>query len=497
MPGVDIGDAYVQIVPSARGIKQNVQNLLDGSGIAESGEKTGGKLGSALLTGAKVTMAASAAALGVIIKQGLEAGGALEQSFGGLDTIYGEASAQAKEFAMQAAQAGISANTYAEQAVGMGAALKAAFGGDTAKAAEAANTAIMDMADNAAKMGTPIENLQNAYQGFAKGNYTMLDNLKLGYGGTQKEMERLLADAEKFSGVKYDINNLGDVYAAIHVIQSELGLTGVAASEASTTLQGSAGAMKASWENLMAAMTTGEGLEQAMANMGTSVGAFADNVIRMLGTLMKQMPTLIQGLAKQALAKAPEFIASGLELMVKLAVGVVQGIPKVIAKLPEIFRRVKSSFAGYDWGALGKELVSGLVAGLKDMGEAVWNAIKSALSGLGSSIWSWIKELIRGSAPGGGGGDGGDTGGTPAGNGVRKNGSVPSRLAGNAAALGNAKKAQSNSFSPADLAAALKDLRVETVVVLDGDAGRMLKVVNKSNYANTVRTGKNLLAAKG
>lgn len=494
----DIGTAYVQIVPSARGIKQNVQNLLDGSGIAESGEKTGGKLGSALLTGAKVTMAAGAAALGVIIKQGLEAGGALEQSFGGLDTIYGEASAQAKEFAMQAAQAGISANTYAEQAVGMGAALKAAFGGDTAKAAEAANTAIMDMADNAAKMGTPIENLQTAYAGFAKQNYTMLDNLKLGYGGTKTEMERLLADAEKFSGVKYDINNLGDVYAAIHVIQGELGLTGVAASEASTTLQGSAGAMKASWENLMAAMTTGEGLEQAMANMGTSVGAFADNVIRMLGTLMKQMPTLIQGLAKQALAKAPEFIASGLELMVKLAVGVVQGIPKVIAKLPEVFRRVKSSFAGYDWGALGKELVSGLVAGLKDMGTAVWNVIKSALSGLGSSIWSWIKELIRGSAPGGGGGgDGGDTGGTTAGNGIRKNGALPSRLAGNAAALGNAKRAQSNSFSPDDLAAALKNLRVETVVVLDGDAGRMLKVVNKSNYANTVRTGKNLLAAKG
>lgn len=173
----DIGTAYVQIVPSARGIKQNVQNLLEGSGVAESGEKTGNRLGSFLLKGAKVTMDAGAAALGVIIKQGLEAGGKLEQSFGGLDTIYGEASARAKEFAMQAAQAGISANTYAEQAVGMGAALKAAFGGDTAKAAEAANTAIMDMADNAAKMGTPIESLQTAYAGFAKQNYTMLDNL--------------------------------------------------------------------------------------------------------------------------------------------------------------------------------------------------------------------------------------------------------------------------------------------------------------------------------
>lgn len=496
----DIGTAYVQIVPSARGIKQNVQNLLDGSGVAESGEKTGNRLGSFLLTGVKATMAAGAAALGVIIKQGLEAGGKLEQSFGGLDTIYGEASAQAKEFAMQAAQAGISANTYAEQAVGMGAALKAAFGGDTAKAAEAANTAIMDMADNAAKMGTPIENLQNAYQGFAKGNYTMLDNLKLGYGGTQEEMKRLLADAEKFSGVKYDINNLGDVYAAIHVIQGELGLTGVAASEASTTLQGSAGAMKASWENLMASLTTGEGMEQAMANLSTSVGAFASNVLRMLGTLMKQMPTLIKGLAKTALDNAPQFIASGLELMVKLAVGVIQGIPKVIQKLPEIFRQVKSSFAGYDWGALGKELVSGLVAGLKGMGTAVWDAIKSALSGLGSSIWSWIKEQIRGGA--GGGDGGGNAGGTLADNGVRKNGAFSGRLAGNAAALGSMNQAQ--PYAPGadaarqELADLLRSgIQVGTHVYLEGDAGKFLKVVNKANYANTVRTGSNLLAARG
>lgn len=498
----DIGTAYVQIVPSARGIKQNVQNLLDGSGIAESGEKTGGRLGSALLTGAKTTMAAGAAALGVIIKQGLEAGGKLEQSFGGLDTIFGkEVSAQAKEFAMQAAQAGISANTWAEQAVGMGAALKAAFGGDTEKAVQAANTAITDMADNAAKMGTPIESLQTAYQGFAKQNYTMLDNLKLGYGGTKEEMQRLLSDAEKFSGVKYDINNLGDVYAAIHVIQGELGLTGVAASEASTTLQGSAGAMKASWENLMASLTTGEGMEQAMANLSTSVGAFASNVLRMLGTLMKQMPTLIKGLAKTALENAPQFIASGLELMVKLAVGVIQGIPKVIAKLPEIFRRVKSSFAGYDWGALGKELVSGLVAGLKDMGTAVWNAIKSALSGLGSSIWSWIKDLIRGSAPGGGGGDGGGAA-KAANGGIRKNGAFSGRLAGNAAALGSMNQAQ--PYAPGmdaarqELADLLRSgIQVDTHVYLEGDAGKFLRVINKANYSNTVRTGSNLLAARG
>lgn len=315
-------------------------------------------------------------------------------------------------------------------------------------------------------------------------------------------MQRLLSDAEKFSGVKYDINNLGDVYAAIHVIQGELGLTGKAAEEASTTLSGSAGAMKASWENLMASLTTGEGMEQAMANLSTSVGAFASNVLRMLGTLMKQMPTLIKGLAKTALDNAPQFIASGLELMVKLAVGVIQGIPKVIKKLPEIFRQVKSSFAGYDWGALGKELVSGLVAGLKEMGTAVWDAIKSALSGLGSSIWSWIKEQIRGGAGGGGGDGGGNPGGTPAASGLRKSGAFSGRLAGNAAALGSMNQAQ--PYAPGmdaarqELADLLRSgIQVDTHVYLEGDAGKFLRVINKANYSNTVRTGSNLLAARG
>ena len=482
----DIGTAYVQIVPSARGIKKNVEGLLDGAGVEKSGQKTGGKLGSALLKGAKATMIAGAAALGVIIKEGLEAGGKLEQSFGGLDTIYGEASAQAKEFAMQAAQAGISANTYAEQAVGMGAALKQAFGGDTAKAAEAANTAIMDMADNAAKMGTPIENLQTAYQGFAKGQYQLLDNLKLGYGGSKVEMERLLADAEKFSGVKYDINNLGDVYEAIHVIQGELGLTGVAAQEGATTLSGSTAAMKASWENLMAAMTTGEGLETAMANMGTSVSAFADNVFRMLGNLAGQLPALIKGLAKTAMANAPAFIASGAELMVKLAVGVVQGIPKVIAKLPQLFQKAKSAFAGYDWAGLGKEAIQGIASGLSAMADLIWEAMKS----IAKSAWSTFKSWILGEAGGGGGG--------AAGNGVTRN-KATTRAAGNAVTLNKTKTTTAkNSATADDLAQLLKDgIPVEVHVHLEGGAAKILKVTNVENYKNTVRTGSNLLAARG
>ena len=214
----DLGQAYVQIVPKAEGISNKISNL-----VAPGSEKAGQEAGGGIASGIKKAIVAAgvgAAVVGVV-KGAVEEGGKLQQSYGGLETIYGDAAEAAKKYALEAAQAGISANSYAEQAVSFGASLKQAFAGDTTKAVEAANTAIMDMTDNAAKMGTPIESIQNAYQGFAKQNYTMLDNLKLGYGGTKTEMERLLADAEKLSGQEYNIDNLGDVYDAIHVIQGE------------------------------------------------------------------------------------------------------------------------------------------------------------------------------------------------------------------------------------------------------------------------------------
>lgn len=306
-------------------------------------------------------------------------------------------------------------------------------------------------------------------------------------------MERLLTDAEKFSGEKYDINNLGDVYEAIHVIQGELGLTGVAAAEASTTLQGSAGAMKASWENLMAAMTTGEGFEQAMSNLGTSVSAFAGNVLRMLGNLGKQVPGLIKGLAKTALQNAPSFIASGAELMVKLAVGVVQGIPKVIQKLPQVFSKAKSAFAGYDWAALGREAIEGIAAGLSAMANLIWEAMKS----IAKSAWSTFKAWVLGEAGDGGGGGGG---GGAAGNGVRFSGTgqkAAGRIAGNAAALSRIPRPAENAVTAADLLDALRDLRIDVDVVLEGDAGKIFRIVKKENHVSTMRTGSNLLAARG
>lgn len=177
--GTKIAKAYVQILPSTEGMKSKLTSAMGGDAAA-AGADAGEKLGNGLVGKLKGIIAA--AGIGTIVKQALDAGGALQQSFGGLDTLYEDASQAAKDYAKQAVTAGISMNDYAEQAVSFGASLKAAFGGDTTKAVEAANTAILDMADNAAKMGTPLESIQNAYQGFAKGQYNMLDNLKLGYG---------------------------------------------------------------------------------------------------------------------------------------------------------------------------------------------------------------------------------------------------------------------------------------------------------------------------
>ena len=369
-----IGNAYVNIIPKAPGIEGQIDSLLGGP-AASAGSSAGGKAGAGLLSSLKGVL--TVAAVGKVLKDAFDAGGALEQSFGGLETIYGDAADQAKEFAMQAASAGISANDYAEQAVSFGAALKQAFGGDAQAAVESANTAIMDMADNAAKMGTPIESLQTAYQGFAKQNYTMLDNLKLGYGGTKQEMERLLADAQELTGVEYNIDNLGDVYDAIHVIQGELGLTGVAADEAATTLSGSFNAVKASWENVLAALMTGEGLDTALGNLITSFSAFGDNVLSMIGNLAPQLPGLITQLVEAIIQMAPDFIATGLELIVQLGVGLAQAFPEIAAMIPGLLASAVEAFFSVDWLSVGSQIIEGVCQGIWDAGAALFDALRS------------------------------------------------------------------------------------------------------------------------
>ena len=243
-------------------VRQNVPEL--GDDLDKAGEKAsnlGSKLGSAFkVAGAAIGTALTAAAAGAtaLVKQSVDAYSNYEQLVGGVETLFGNlegtvsAAPQVLENAANAYKtAGMSANEYMETVTSFSAALVSSLNNDYSEAARISDMAITDMSDNANKMGTSMENIQNAYQGFSKQNYTMLDNLKLGYGGTQAEMQRLLADAQELSGVKYDISNLSDVYEAIHVIQQEIGITGTTAEEAEDTISGSAGEIGAAWENLV------------------------------------------------------------------------------------------------------------------------------------------------------------------------------------------------------------------------------------------------------
>lgn len=204
------------------------------------------------LTGVAVGVASVTAAFTGVVTASVKARGEIEQSLGGVETLFKENADMVIENAQKAYKtAGISANEYMQGVTSFSASLLQSLAGDTEKAAKVADMAFIDMADNANKFGTSMESIQTAYQGFAKQNYTMLDNLKLGYGGTKSEMERLLKDAKKLTGVKYDINNLSDVYNAIHAIQEQLGVTGTTAKEASETLSGSIASAKAAWENFL------------------------------------------------------------------------------------------------------------------------------------------------------------------------------------------------------------------------------------------------------
>ena len=376
----DLGQAYVQIVPKATGITNKISNLIS-PGSAKAGQTAGTSIASGIKKA--IIAAGIGAAVGSVIKAAVSEGGKLEQSYGGLETIYGKASEQAKRFAKNAADAGISANDYAEQAVSFGASLKQAFGGDTTKAVQAANTAILDMTDNAAKMGTPIENIQNAYQGFAKQNYTMLDNLKLGYGGTKKEMERLLSDAEKLTGKKYDIENLGDVYEAIHAIQGELGLTGVAAEEAASTLQGSLGALKADWANLLGEMAMGgEEIGPMVAEVVDSASTFLfGNLLPMVGRVVAALPEAVATAIQEG---GPQILDSGRYIIGYILAGITTWAPHVADAIPGLIKKISDAIARNGPGLLarGGQLVVSIAKGIMTHAPAILSALTEAIGRL-------------------------------------------------------------------------------------------------------------------
>lgn len=251
MAGTELAKAYVQIIPSAQGISGKIQQAID-----PEAEPAGASFGGKLVGKLKGIIAT--AAIGKALGSAISEGANLEQSLGGIETLFKDSADKVKANAAEAYRtAGMSANEYMELTTSFSASLLSSLSNDTSKAADVADMAMTDMSDNANKMGTNMEDIKNAYQGFAKQNYTMLDNLKLGYGGTKTEMERLLSDAQKITGVKYDINNLSDVYSAIHVIQGQLDITGTTAKEAATTISGSFASIKAAAQNVMGQIALG------------------------------------------------------------------------------------------------------------------------------------------------------------------------------------------------------------------------------------------------
>ncbi len=306
-------------------------------GLDEASNKASGfasKLKRGLATAAKVgasALTAAAAGVTALTKASIDQYAEYEQLVGGVDTLFKTASDKVQQYAANAYKtAGMSANEYMNTVTSFSASLLQSLGGDTEKAAQKADQAITDMSDNANKMGTSMEMIQNAYQGFAKQNYTMLDNLKLGYGGTKEEMQRLLKDAEKISGIKYDVSSYSDIVDAIHVVQTEMGITGTTAKEAAETISGSLAATKSAWKNLM----TGLGNENA--DIADLVNNVVDSAMTAAGNIIPRIGKILSGMAEAVVEFAPVIAEKGRELLANLGDGILTEVPALVAKLPEI-----------------------------------------------------------------------------------------------------------------------------------------------------------------
>jgi len=333
---INLFDLYAKITLDTSGYENGLDNASGkASGFADklkSGLATAAKVGAAALTAAATGMAA-------LTKASIDQYAEYEQLVGGVDTLFKTASDKVQEYAANAYKtAGMSANEYMDTVTSFSASLLQSLGGDTEKAAQKADQAITDMADNANKMGTGMEMIQNAYQGFAKQNYTMLDNLKLGYGGTKEEMERLLADAEKLSGQKFDISSYSDIVDAIHVVQTEMGITGTTAKEAASTIQGSVSAAKSAWSNLITGIAADNAdLDALIGNFVSSVETAAGNIIPRVSVMLGGISQLVTSASTTIIQMVITTITDNLPALLQAAVALVGALGQgIIDSLPAI-----------------------------------------------------------------------------------------------------------------------------------------------------------------
>lgn len=433
----ELAKAYVQIIPSAQGISGKIQQAID-----PEAEPAGASFGSKLVGKLKGIIAT--AAIGKALGSAISEGANLEQSLGGIETLFKDSADKVKANAAEAYRtAGMSANDYMELTTSFSASLLSSLGNDTSKAADVADMAMTDMSDNANKMGTNMEDIKNAYQGFAKQNYTMLDNLKLGYGGTKTEMERLLADAQKITGVKYDINNLSDVYSAIHVIQGQLDITGTTAKEAATTISGSFASMKAAAQNVMGQIALGMDIKPALSalaetmttflvgnllpavwnvisalpgalvtfiqiatpQLATALMQFVPEIATQVQTALPQMYEMANGMLLQITTaiqtNLPGLLQQGVSIVTNIANGILQNIPQLLAMAATLM----ANFENAIWSALplvlaagGKlilNLVNGIISNLPQIATAAAQAVAKMTATIGQNLPQVLQSGIE------------------------------------------------------------------------------------------------------
>lgn len=429
----ELGKAYVQVIPSAKGIGGMLKKSMGGD-MDSAGTSLGKGLGS------KIKAAIIAAGIGKVLKTAIFEGAKLEQSLGGVETLFKGSAGRVKKYAAEAYRtAGMSGNEYMENVTSFSAAMISSLGGNTKKAAKLSNQAITDMSDNANKMGTDLSMVTQTYQSLARGQYQMLDNLKLGYGGTKGEMQRLLNDAEKLTGKKYDISSFSDVTQAIHAIQTQMGITGTTAKEAASTISGSFNMMKASAKDFLGNLTLGRDVSKSMENLVTSTGTFLSNLLPALGNIAKGLVNVIGTTFPQMFSKignslgasmpgliskgltmvtqftaslrknAGKFVSAGMEMLLKLAQGWANSMPVMIQKIPQIITNIaglindnapKIMVTG---GKIIITLVKGLInaiptliANIPQILRAMWNAFTAFnWMSLGSSMISGIAGALR------------------------------------------------------------------------------------------------------
>lgn len=394
----ELGKAYVQIVPSARGISDGIAKAVVPES-AKAGHTAGVSLGSKLAKAASAAIAA--AGIGKAIAASISEGGKLQQSIGGVETLFKSSAGMVKKYAQEAYRTtGVSANTYMENVTSFAASLVSSLGGNTKKAAKLANVAMTDMGDNANKMGTDMDLITQTYQSLARGNYAMLDNLKLGYGGTKSEMERLMKDAEKLTGEHYTVGDFADTVKAIHAVQEHLGITGTTAKEAATTLEGSFNSMKASFQDVLGNLSDGElDITPSLNALATTTSNFLfNNFLPMVGRVFKNLPgaigTFIQAAAPNV-KKGIQGLFSNLGIKIDFS-SITSSFSKITSAIQPVVNTIKNSFSHLKFSglqSLANAILPAVSAGFSSFASVAGPAISGVVKSF-ASLWNAAQPLV-------------------------------------------------------------------------------------------------------